>query len=142
MMMLVCVDLGHSEAIRVRRVSDDSHVISSQPNSGKMTPSQFPHNSIPSIVKFVTNVNWMITSWSIIFEILLVVCKNGCGLRSLGSAERVSGGRSVLDGGGYSQRRRCGTLQRYGLSVIRTWKTMAGWVKEGTSEDGNIRHIV
>lgn len=111
MMMLVCVDLGHSEAIRVRRISDDSHVISSQPNSGKMTPSQFPHNPIPSIVEFVTNVNWMVTSWSIIFEIFLVVCEDGCGLGSLGSAERISGGRRMLDGAGYRERRGCGTLQ-------------------------------
>lgn len=87
-------------------------VISSQPNSGKMTPSQFPHNPIPSIVEFVTNVNWMVTSWSIIFEIFLVVCEDGCGLGSLGSAERISGGRRMLDGGGYRERRGCGTHVR------------------------------
>lgn len=127
----VCADnsvsLGgfwHDDAIRVRRISHDSHVISSQPNRGKMSPSQFPHNCIPSIVEIVTNVNWMVTSGSIIFEILLIVCEDGCGLRSLGSAERIRGGRSVLGGRGYSERRGCGTLQKYELSVIRTWEAM------------------
>lgn len=49
-----------------------SLVISCQPNGGEMTPTEFPDYEISSIREGVTYMDWMITAFTVILEILLI----------------------------------------------------------------------
>ena len=66
----------------------DSRVIACEPYSGEMAPSQLAHDDISTIAELVANVNRMVPSRPVIFQILLVFSEHG---RVVGRSERGGG---------------------------------------------------
>jgi len=60
---------------------DHSRDVSSEPNSGKVAPTQLSHYHVSAMIELVSDVHRVITTWSVVFEIFLVFSHDGCRLR-------------------------------------------------------------
>ena len=70
-----------SETWRKSRAGRDallySLVVFRQPDGGEMAPSELPNDEIPPIREGVADVDRMVASLAVVFEIFLVFCHHG-----------------------------------------------------------------
>lgn len=61
-----------------------SLVIFGEPYGGKVTPTQFPNNEVPTVGESVADMNGMITALAIILQIFLIFGHDGAHIGSVG----------------------------------------------------------